>query len=76
MIDDDDDDGLEQSKTISDYVDELFLLSGKIKTASEGTTIQSIVDDLTLEIDEILIEIRHARWNVESDGIYKAEEDD
>lgn len=58
-----DDDELEPSKTLDCYINKLLSLTSDLLNASVNTVVFTVVDDLTEEMDHILIEMRHAKWD-------------
>ena len=62
---DDDDDTLTPKSTVHSYVNDLLELTGNLLYATRDSDSYEIVDEFTQKIDEILIQMRHAKWIAE-----------
>jgi len=56
------DENLEEVETFNDKVERMLSLTGKILVLCGQSPIYDDVNDFTLEIDNILIEMRHGNW--------------
>ena len=56
---------LEPTPSVHVYVNQMLEITGKLLEDMRGSVDYHVVDDATEKLDEILIEMRHAKWEVE-----------